>query len=129
MARNRTTTPVSGSHSTERPELEVTVRSGDGKAEVRRGDGRAPFTIGRSEDATVRLEGDLVSRHHAIISVHEGALRVEDSSSNGTLVGGTVLRRGTFDTTFGTPIVVGEFVVVIVPAERADAGVGDGPAR
>ena len=50
-------------------------------------------TIGRGFDCTIALDDDLVSRRHARIVLSGGELRVEDSSTNGTLAGGLLLRH------------------------------------
>lgn len=52
-------------------------------------------TIGRHLGSPVILQGDGLSRHHFSLSVVEGALAVEDLSSNGTWLNGTLLRPQT----------------------------------
>jgi pSer/pThr/pTyr-binding forkhead associated (FHA) protein len=42
------------------------------------------LTFGRHPDSSVCLEGDSVSRTHALVRVENGRLRVEDRSTNGT---------------------------------------------
>jgi hypothetical protein len=47
------------------------------------------FTIGRNPDNTWRLEGTLVSRHHALITLQDGQCLLYDrESTNGTYVNG-----------------------------------------
>jgi pilus assembly protein CpaF len=77
------------------------------------------FVIGRHASCAVRLESDLVSRQHVRVEVMPGGIRVEDLSSNGTLVGQVLLRRETIDCAFGTPIVLGDFTVSVVPVVAA----------
>lgn len=49
--------------------------------------------IGRAADATIRLQDDGVSRHHARIAEHRGELCIEDlSSANGTFLNGDRIR-------------------------------------
>jgi pSer/pThr/pTyr-binding forkhead associated (FHA) protein len=48
-----------------------------------------PTRMGRGFAADVRIEEQRVSRRHAIITTHRGAVRVEDDqSANGTSVNG-----------------------------------------
>ncbi|MEM6293704.1 MAG: sigma 54-interacting transcriptional regulator [Myxococcota bacterium] len=52
------------------------------------------LSIGRADDADVRIDQDSISRRHAVIHIGE-AVEVEDvGSSNGTKVGGQKLERG-----------------------------------
>lgn len=46
------------------------------------------FPIGRADDARVRVQGDLVSRHHAEARWDKGQLWIRDRSSNGTWLNG-----------------------------------------
>jgi pilus assembly protein CpaF len=64
--------------------------------------------IGRHEANDIRLEGDLVSRHHATIEILDDRIRVADSSRNGTMLGEDLLIGQSGDAAFGTPIRVGE---------------------
>lgn len=51
--------------------------------------GSRPIMLGRTPDNTVPLDDPRVSRHHARLYCHEGALWIEDlDSTNGTLVNG-----------------------------------------
>ena len=106
--------------------------------------------IGRHETNEIRLQGDLVSRHHATVEILDDGLRVVDSSRNGTVVGEELLLGKSGDAPFGTPIRVGEafiwvarggfepeppVVPLILPtppflevAERAESD-GDTPAQ
>jgi len=50
-------------------------------------DGEATF--GRSRTSTIRLDHESVSRSHALLTLHRGAVRIRDlNSSNGTWIGG-----------------------------------------
>lgn len=52
-----------------------------------------PLTVGRHESNDIELPFDSVSRFHARIEIHEGALRIVDlQSSNGTSVNGKRVR-------------------------------------
>lgn len=47
------------------------------------------FFIGRAEDCQLRPKSDLISRHHCVIMVEEGAVAIRDfGSKNGTLING-----------------------------------------
>jgi pSer/pThr/pTyr-binding forkhead associated (FHA) protein len=52
---------------------------------------RGRFTVGRSKDAEVRLDGDLISRSHCQGEFRNGQLWLLDTSSNGTFVNGKAL--------------------------------------
>ena len=97
-------------------DLDIVIESDDGgrRAERLRADG--PLTIGRDVTSVLRLESDLVSRHHAVIQVGAASMRIEDRSTNGTLAGGQLLRKNAVDVPFGTPVVVGNFTLHIQPA-------------
>jgi pSer/pThr/pTyr-binding forkhead associated (FHA) protein len=49
------------------------------------------LSIGRDPDASLRLGGHFVSRKHAIVRPADDGLEVEDTSSHGTLVDGSLL--------------------------------------
>jgi pilus assembly protein CpaF len=80
-----------------------------------------PLTIGRHPQCSLRLDSDLVSRQHAVISAGPSTLRVEDVSTNGTIAGDLLLRRDAVEVPYGTPIVVGDFTVFVYPADQAGA--------
>ena len=55
---------------------------------------RGPFAIGRSREAQVRLDGDLISRNHCQAEFRNDQLWLRDTSSNGTFVNGKQLPQG-----------------------------------
>ena len=90
------------------------------------------MTIGRGEQATVRLEDETVSRVHARIVRRSDGLAIEDAGSRfGVFVAGEALsmpRR----LKPGTEIALGDVVLVVEPAElETDMTAGDSqpPAR
>jgi pSer/pThr/pTyr-binding forkhead associated (FHA) protein len=93
-----TTTPASG---VARPHVRLLLRAGDGKRLVGQD---ADVIIGRSNDSTIRVEGDMalaVSRKHARVFYSGWKICIEDAGSrNGTWLnrklvqGPTVLERG-----------------------------------
>jgi pilus assembly protein CpaF len=100
-------------------DLDVVIESEGGGRRATRLRANGPLTIGRDADCVLRLESDLVSRHHAVVQVGASAMRVEDRSTNGTLAGNRLLRRDYADVPFGTPVVVGNFTIMIQPAGAA----------
>jgi len=92
-------------------EIDVTVQGQTGAARQERLRVAGPISIGRGASATIRLDGDQISRQHARVWFAPPVLRVEDESTNGTLVGEELLigRAGEFP--LSTPLVVGPFVL------------------
>jgi pilus assembly protein CpaF len=92
-------------------QIDVTVQGESGAAREQRLHVSGPISIGRAASATLRLEGEKISRQHARVWVEPPLLRVEDESTNGTLVGEELLvgRGGEFP--LSTPLVVGSFVL------------------
>jgi len=96
--------------------LSVVIESGGQSARYDLDVGGGVLTIGRSQDNTVPLDSALVSRRHVTIDANGAHMRVEDSSTNGTLAGGVYLCQTAVEVPFGSPIVVGEYTVWITPA-------------
>ncbi len=104
-------------HAGARMILDVYIRKEDGDTRVERLRAIGRLTLGRSSQAAVRLEGDQVSRQHAVVHLGEQSILVEDTSSNWTMAGEVILRRGeTLEVPFGTPLVVGNYTLQIHPA-------------
>jgi pilus assembly protein CpaF len=99
--------------------LQVVVQSDDGMQTTELYPANGPLTIGRHPQCSLRLDSDLVSRHHAVVQAGAGTLRVEDVSTNGTIAGDLLLRRDAVEVPYGTPIVVGDFTVFIYPADES----------
>jgi predicted component of type VI protein secretion system len=53
-----------------------------------------PAIIGRGVENAIRVEGEAISREHVSISSQGQQMSVTDLSSNGTLLNGSHLRRG-----------------------------------
>jgi pilus assembly protein CpaF len=98
--------------------LQVVVQSDAGVQRTELYPGSGLITIGRHPGCSLRLESDLVSRQHAVVSAGHGALRVEDVSTNGTIAGDLLLRRDTIEVPYGTPIVVGDFTVFVYAVDE-----------
>jgi pilus assembly protein CpaF len=107
-------------------ELEVAMESARHGREVKHLSVSGPFTIGRHECCDLRLRGELVSRNHAVVTPHPRGLTVRDLSSNGTGAGALVLRGEEAELAHGTPILVGDYRIVIQPA-ASDSGEGNAP--
>jgi len=79
----------------------------------------ARFIVGRANHCQVCLDGEGISRTHATISIGTSSMHVEDTSSNWTIAGETVLRHEAAEVPFGTPIVVGSYTLQIFPVQEA----------
>src|SRR3954454_10267846 len=102
--------------------LQVIVQSDAGAQRTELYPASGLITIGRHPQCSLRLDSDLVSRQHAVVSAGNGAVRVEDVSTNGTIAGDLLLRRDSVEVPYGTPIVVGDFTVFVYPADQQNAG-------
>jgi pilus assembly protein CpaF len=92
-------------------EIDVTVQGESGPLRQQRLRVVGPISIGRGATATIRLEGDKISRQHARVWIAPPLLRVEDESTNGTLVGEELLVGKSGEFPLSTPLVVGSFVL------------------
>lgn len=81
-----------------------------------------PISIGRQAGCVLRLESDLVSRRHAVVTVSPRGVVVEDISMNGTLAGNALLRKEAMEVPFGTPIVMGDCQVTLFLEGVPDVG-------
>ena len=104
--------------------LQVVVQSDAGEQRTELYPASGPLTIGRHPQCSLRLDSDLVSRQHAVVSAGQGALRVEDVSTNGTIAGDLLLRRDIVDVPYGTPIVVGDFTVFVYAVDQHGNPIG-----
>ncbi|MBX3131071.1 MAG: Flp pilus assembly complex ATPase component TadA [Polyangiaceae bacterium] len=86
--------------------VEIESKSGGKRALQLRAQG--PISIGRDAECGLRIKSDLISRQHAVVEFVDGAIRVEDRSTNGTLAGQQLLKKTSAWIDFGTAIVVGD---------------------
>jgi pilus assembly protein CpaF len=93
--------------------LHVVVQSDAGLQRTELYPASGPLTIGRHPQCSLRIDSDLVSRQHAVVSAGKGTIRVEDVSTNGTIAGDLLLRRDSVEVPYGTPIVVGDHTVFV----------------
>lgn len=77
--------------------------------------------IGRSEECTVQLPDERVSRRHAVIRKDDGGYTIEDLSRNGTRVNARMVHEAT-PLAPGDRIYIERFVIVYQPD---DAPVAD----
>jgi pilus assembly protein CpaF len=85
------------------------------------------ISIGRDETCTVVLASPDISRRHVSVMIQSSAIVVRDSSSNGTQVGSQRVFRSEIPVPFGTPIMVGPYVIRVVRQAPANAGPGPSP--
>ncbi|MBX3199318.1 MAG: FHA domain-containing protein [Labilithrix sp.] len=109
--------------------LQVVVQSDAGAQRTELYPASGPLTIGRHPQCSLRLDSDLVSRQHAVVSAGHGALRVEDVSTNGTIAGDLLLRRDSVEVPYGTPIVVGDFTVFVYALDQQGNPIGPTAAQ
>ncbi len=109
--------------------LQVVVQSDAGLQRTELYPASGPLTIGRHPQCSLRLDSDLVSRQHAVVSAGHGVLRVEDVSTNGTIAGDLLLRRDSVEVPYGTPIVVGDFTVFVYALDQHGQPIGPTPAQ
>ncbi|HET9953489.1 MAG TPA: ATPase, T2SS/T4P/T4SS family [Polyangiaceae bacterium] len=96
-------------------ELEIVVESMNGERRVERRHVSGALSVGRHATCTVHVEDNHISREHALLHPLAGGIRVQDVSSNGTLVGERLLRRESVDVPYGTPILLGRHTLFVSP--------------
>ncbi|MFO0677796.1 MAG: ATPase, T2SS/T4P/T4SS family [Polyangiaceae bacterium] len=94
-----------------------TDREGARTERVHAPDGR--ITIGRHSSCTLRLDGDSLSRQHVVVTAGPDGMRIEDTSSNGTVVGDKLFRREAGDVPWGSVIHLGQYRLTLTPTARA----------
>jgi pSer/pThr/pTyr-binding forkhead associated (FHA) protein len=111
-------------------EIEI-LASDTGKCSTTLLSAKASIVIGRARDCHLALEHEQVSRKHAIVRLGEELLRVEDTSRNGTLAGGLVLRNTVTEIPWGAPIGIGSYQLTIrrAPRDREPGGLSPVPAK
>ena len=75
--------------------------------------------IGRSEECTVQLPDDHVSRVHAVIKADGAGHLVEDHSSNGTRVNGDMV-EGSQPLLSGDRIYISKFIIIYQPDDAPE---------
>ena len=97
----------------------VVIRGEDGSQRTETLEATTPITVGRSTKCTLRLDSDRLSRQHAVITVTAAGIRVEDTSTNGTIAGDALLKHQALDVPFGTRVIVGDYTLSILAAGAA----------
>ncbi|HVJ92880.1 MAG TPA: ATPase, T2SS/T4P/T4SS family [Labilithrix sp.] len=77
------------------------------------------LTIGREPQCTIALKSGWASRQHVEIDLRGASMNVRDTSTNGTMVGDKPLKRSAVDVPFGTPVIIGEYTIVITRPSSA----------
>ncbi len=108
-------------------DVQVVIEGRNGERRLESLSVQGPLSVGRDAQCTLCVPGELVSRKHARIELGATSLRVEDTSSNGTLAGVAVLRKTATEVPYGTPIVIGHYALYIHPGRERDAS--DAPAE
>jgi pilus assembly protein CpaF len=115
-------------------QLELVITA-NGRSERRLLPQTSSVSIGRDPTCTVTLDSALVSRRHVTVDVDGNMMRVSDSSRNGTLAGSQFINNSVAQVPRGTPLVVGEFTIVIPllaesrPPEAGPPGHASAPPR
>ncbi|HMI83533.1 MAG TPA: ATPase, T2SS/T4P/T4SS family [Polyangiaceae bacterium] len=108
-------------------EVDLVWFSTAGAPEKRRLAIEESFIIGRGEACQVRLKSEFVSRQHAVVTLNHHSMQVRDLSSNGTMAGTTMLRGQALDVPYRTPIVVGEYTIIVKPTLPDDPSAAEAP--
>tara|TARA_R110002072_G_scaffold1780_13_gene15003 strand:- start:88589 stop:89092 length:504 start_codon:yes stop_codon:yes gene_type:complete len=81
-----------------------------------------PLQIGREKDCDITIPSGHVSRHHCLLFMENGVLRLKDTSSNGTLVGSQNIKGDTVTINQRTAVIVaGDAKLVITPLDEVEA--------
>jgi pilus assembly protein CpaF len=71
------------------------------------------LVVGRDPECQLVLVDDLVSRRHAVLRIFEDGVEVEDTSTNGTMADGVVLKRQRRRVALGKTLAIGASVLVV----------------
>jgi len=93
--------------------VEVTVEAKSGARHIAQMSADGPLSVGRGAECDIQLDDNHISRRHLLLYMDPSALRVQDVSSNGTLAGDRLLRRGVAEVAYGTPILLGLHTVYV----------------
>jgi pilus assembly protein CpaF len=93
--------------------FQITVQSSERTYEVVCRPDEFPVSIGRDVGCHIQLDDSAVSRQHFWLHVERGGLRLQDVSSNGTLVRGQPVKGGSTALAEGDPILLGRHSVFV----------------
>jgi pilus assembly protein CpaF len=102
-----------------RPELELVLERHAQEPMIKPVTQGDVLVVGRGPDCGISLDDRSISRHHARLDVGSDDVLVTDTSTNGTLVDGTVLRRASARVGFGKPIALGYSTLRVRPRRAA----------
>jgi pilus assembly protein CpaF len=93
--------------------LQIVVQSSERSYQVVCRPEQFPVSIGRDPTCHIQLEDPFVSRQHLWLHVESRGVRVEDVSSNGTVVDGHSVKRESTLIKYGDPIRLGRHSVFV----------------
>jgi pilus assembly protein CpaF len=99
--------------------FQIVVRSSERSYEVVCRPDEFPVSIGRDASCHIQLDDSSVSRQHLWLHVESGGLRLQDVSSNGTLVRGQPVKGQSTSLADGDPILIGRHSVFVQRLERS----------
>ena len=100
---------------------QITVQSSERTYEVVCRPEEFPVSIGRDVACNIQLDDGAVSRQHLWLHVEGTGLRLQDVSSNGTLVRGQPVKGGSTPLADGDPILLGRHSVFVNRQRRSAA--------
>jgi pilus assembly protein CpaF len=98
--------------------FQIVVQSSERTYEVVCRPEEFPVSIGRDVSCHIQLDDSSVSRQHLWLHVEPGGLRLQDVSSNGTLVRGQPVKGQSTSLGYGDPILIGRHAVFVQRLER-----------
>jgi pilus assembly protein CpaF len=99
--------------------FQIVVQSSERSYEVVCRPDEFPVSIGRDVSCHIQLDDSSVSRQHLWLHVEPGGLRLEDVSSNGTLVRGQPVKGQSTSLNYGDAILLGRHSVFVQRLEHS----------
>jgi pilus assembly protein CpaF len=112
--------PANGRTDLLEPALELVIKQSDVVPRTRAVKHGEVLSVGRAPDCSVCIDDLSISRKHLELRVSAEGVLVVDSSTNGTLADGDVLRQGSKPVAFGRPIVLGSTTLLLRLCTRED---------
>jgi pilus assembly protein CpaF len=110
-------------------QVNIILHDAAGGCLTREHDAGLPLWIGREPECEVCVQDHHVSRRHAVLSFEPECIRVRDTSSNGTLAGGRLVKADEAIIEYGSPILLGDHTLRVERSDAADAEIGDGTSE
>jgi pilus assembly protein CpaF len=95
--------------------LEIAIERVGRPLEARPVEAGERILVGRAVECAICIDDDTLSRQHATLFIDGAEVEVCDTSTNGTLADGTILRRNARRVGLGRPIAMGEVVLSVRP--------------